>query len=396
MKVMLLDWGTGRHHVGHASSVIRYLVEQGDEAIFSGGQADDALERLRVEGADVRYATVQTQVAGSTLHRLLQMSGDIKQSLAHADSLEADIVHHLYLDRSEIPLYLQIRRFGTKRSWKIFANLHQLYFIHGSNEKVGFAKWLFHWLNRWILGHMLRHGIIDGLFVHTERFKQTLMGVYGDAVEKRIIVVPYPADEPATLAQEEARDLLDLPRDKPLLLFFGALRLDKGPDIFLEVLPQIDGDWLAVVAGEPEEFGESDIARCRKQLKHPEQLIARLFFITLEDVPKYFAAADAVVLPYRKIFKGVSGVLQNAAAAGKPVVVTDVGEIGPAVRENDLGIVVKPESPTALADGIREFLAKRHEKREEMRSHALEYAEVNDCRIMVRRVREAYLSPEGE
>lgn len=395
MKVVLLDWIVDGHHIGYASYLTRYLVKQGDEVVFVGRQPNESVERLREEGADVQYVIGRSNGAkfgGSTWHRLSQMSRGIRYSFALADSLEADAVHHLYLERNEIPLYMQMRKLRKKHSWKLFATLFWPYFIHTPNDKVGFIKQLYHRANRWILGRMLKQGIIEGLFVHTERMKQKLIRVYGAAAGQRLIVIPDPVERLAKGSQEEARSSLGLPRDKSVILFFGGLRWDKGPDILFDALPLVDGDWVAIIAGEPGDIGRTEVERCQEELQEPKRLIARLAIVPDGDMPLYFAAADVVVLPYRRAFKGTSGVLQNAAAAGKPVIAANVGEVGPTTLEYGLGIVVEPESPSALAEGIREFLAGKDALTEEVRPRALQYAEAHDWRVMARRVREAYLS----
>ena len=121
-------------------------------------------------------------------------------------------------------------------------------------------------------------------------------------------------------------------------------------------------------------------------------MILRLKYIPDEDIATYFSAVDAVVLPYRRTFKGTSGILQRAAAAGKPVIVSDVGEVGPIVRENNFGIVVDPESSESLAGGIKQFLAQPLKWREQVKFRAIQYAKTNHWRKMASGVRRAYLS----
>jgi len=395
MRVILFDALVGGHHSQYAFYIIQYLVEQGDKVSFIGWQPDESVERLREEGADVRYVTEGSEIVefgGSTLHRLWQISRGIRYSFALANTWQADVVHHLYLERSELPLYLQMIR-TRKRSWKLFATLFWPYFIHNPQQKVGLPKRLYHSANRWALGQLLKQEELNGLFVHTDRIKERLLKLYSDdSLRQRLFVVPDPVERMEPVSQDVAREQLGLPRGKALLLFFGGLRWDKGPDILLDALPLLDDDCAILIAGQAEHFGEREVASCRGRLQDAERLISRLEFIPDEDVPKYFAASDVIVLPYRKAFKGTSGVLQHAAAAGKPVIATDVGEVGPTVREFGLGIVVEPESPSALAEGIREFLTRRDELTAEIRPRALQYAEANDWRIMARKVREAYLA----
>lgn len=399
MKVILFDAIAGGHHFEYASYIIRYLVKQGDEVVFVTWKPGEGVEKLREEGAIIKCVVDNpktTAFGGNLAHRTLQLFRVIRYCFDLAHTWHADIVHHLYLDRSELPLYLQI--LGKQGPpWKMFATLFWPYFVHSPQEKVNPLKRIYHGINRWALGQLLKRGKLSGLFVHTDRIKEALVRAYGnDSCQQRIFVIPDPVAPMEKISKEDAREHLSLPQDKLMILFFGGLRWDKGLDILLEALTLLEGDWIVVIAGKPEQFGKNEIANCQERLKDPSQLILRLGFIPDEDVPKYFAAADAVVLPYRRAFKGTSGVLQHAAAAGKPVIATDVGEVGPTVREHGLGIVVEPESPSALARGIREFLTRKDKLTVEIRPRALQYAKANDWRIMARKVREAYLSVIGK
>jgi len=396
MEVILFDPVVGGHHVEYASYIIRYLVEQGDEVTFVTWKPDVLLEPLLTGKAPVTVEYVvedpDAKFGGNALRRFRQVAQGIHYCFVLVAERQVDIVHHLYLDRSELPLYLSMMRL-RKGPPKFFGTLFWPYFIHKPQEKVGLPKRLYHGVNRWALGQLLKQGRLKGLFVHTDRIKEKLVQIYSDdSPRQRIFVVPDPVEPLEAVPQEVARDYLELPQNKPILLFFGGLRWDKGPDILFETLPLLDGDWCTVVAGEPTEFGEAEVERYRERLREPERLITRLGHIPDEDMANYFAAADAVVLPYRRAFKGTSGILQRAAAGGKLVIASNVGEVGPIVKGNKLGIVVEPESPEALAEGIQEFMAKKKELSDNICSQALRYAEASDWRVMAKKVREAYLA----
>jgi len=68
------------------------------------------------------------------------------------------------------------------------------------------------------------------------------------------------------------------------------------------------------------------------------------------DVPELLAAADIGVLPSRE--EGFSNSLIEKMAAGLPVVVTDVGGNAEAVLNNQTGIIVPPENPSAMAKAL--------------------------------------------
>ncbi len=68
--------------------------------------------------------------------------------------------------------------------------------------------------------------------------------------------------------------------------------------------------------------------------------IHRFAYIPFEDVPRYFAAADVLVLPYRHVSQ--SGVLFLALALGLPVVATRVGALPEVVRDGESALLVAP------------------------------------------------------
>lgn len=72
------------------------------------------------------------------------------------------------------------------------------------------------------------------------------------------------------------------------------------------------------------------------------------------DVPSTLAAADIFVCA--SLYEAGPMVVWEAMAMARPIVSTDVGEVARYVAEGLSGIVVKPGSATALANGISRFL----------------------------------------
>lgn len=68
----------------------------------------------------------------------------------------------------------------------------------------------------------------------------------------------------------------------------------------------------------------------------------------------YFAQADVVVLPYRRIDQ--SGVLMVALAFGKPVVASRVGGFAEVLRDGVHGFLVAPGDVTSLARALAQIL----------------------------------------
>ena len=165
----------------------------------------------------------------------------------------------------------------------------------------------------------------------------------------------------------DARERLGLPRDAPVLLFFGFVRRYKGIAVLLAAMPavaaRVPGVRL-VVAGEF--YG--DEAELRAQAAPLGETVRfDADYIPDARVADYFAAADAVVQPYLSATQ--SGVAGIALHFGRAVVTTDVG--GLAADVGDAGIVVPPNDAPALAEALVQILtADRADRAERLGERA--------------------------
>lgn len=156
-------------------------------------------------------------------------------------------------------------------------------------------------------------------------------------------------------SRAEARAALGLPAEAPVALFFGFVRPYKGLDDLLAALARARAQGLdlrLVVAGE---FWD-DVAQCRAraaELGVAEAAVITDRYIPNEEVPRYFAAADVVALPYREATQ--SGIAAMAYGFGRPVIATTAGGLGDAVVEGVTGLLVPPSDPAALAAALVRF-----------------------------------------
>lgn len=136
------------------------------------------------------------------------------------------------------------------------------------------------------------------------------------------------------------------------LLFFGIVRRYKGLDVLLRALAQASPEMSLTVAGEIWE-GREDLARLISELGLSGRVTLTDGYLPTEDVPAAFAAADALVLPYRS---GTAS--QNALIAfefGVPVIATRAGAIADAVSDGVNGILCTPDDVGDLARAITEL-----------------------------------------
>ncbi len=143
--------------------------------------------------------------------------------------------------------------------------------------------------------------------------------------------------------------------DDFVLLFFGYIRKYKGLDILLNAIPllinKIPNIKLLVVGESYDEFSFYENLVSELHLTNYVKMENR--FVANEEVGKYYSVSDLVVLPYRSATQ--SGILNVAYGFNKPVLVTNVGGLAEFVDDKKTGIIVEPESPEAIANGIIEF-----------------------------------------
>lgn len=226
---------------------------------------------------------------------------------------------------------------------------------------------------------------VDGVVVHTESQKRAL--VRRKEALARIEVIPHGA-----YSVFGNHDDVDVEADPNCLLFFGNVVPPKGLDTLVEAIPEVKReipDVKLVVAG------DGRIPPRAKSIieAHPENFEIHNYFVPNDQVKRYFARAEAVVLPYREQegTKGHSGALATAFSFGKPVVSTSAGDFPKLVEESGAGVVVPPERPESLADAIVEVLTDDEAKRR-MAANSRRMAEELSWDNIARRHRELYRS----
>jgi glycosyltransferase involved in cell wall biosynthesis len=170
-----------------------------------------------------------------------------------------------------------------------------------------------------------------------------------------ITVVPHPIDLNvwAPWDQAQARALLGLPADRPLVLFGaigGSADPRKGADLLLHALQRLRRQ----VAGTPLEqlelvvFGQSRPAQS-PALGFPIHYSGHLH----DDLSLrlLYAAADVMVVPSRQEAFGQTA--SEAHACGTPVVAFATGGLVDIVEDRITGVLAEPFDPLSLAAAIR-------------------------------------------
>ncbi len=199
----------------------------------------------------------------------------------------------------------------------------------------------------------------DGIIILAEASKKELLKLKPDV---KYIIHPHPnySHFGARMNKIEARNMLGIPIEKKVLLYFGFIRHYKGLDILLEAFSGLSDDYYLIIAGEC--YGSFD----KYQKIIDSKNLRRRIFLQLEylkdsQISPYFSSADVCVLPYRSATQ--SGIVGIAYHFGLPVIATDVGGLREVIEPFDTGIIVeKPESnllKNAIVSFFQQNLADR-------------------------------------
>lgn len=200
-------------------------------------------------------------------------------------------------------------------------------------------------------GHSLAAGLVsrlhrrqwrrlDVLIVHSPSLRDDLLTQHPEISPDHVVVIPHPIwHEPEDVLVEAAKDYV----------LFGALRRNKGIETFIDALAALD-DPVATIAGATSEDYEAEL-RDRVIARGLTNCDLRVGFVEDPAIPPLLSSHRVVVLPYTQ-FAAQSGVVNQAVACDRPVVVTDVGALGDLVREFGVGEIAASMSVADLAHAM--------------------------------------------
>jgi len=171
------------------------------------------------------------------------------------------------------------------------------------------------------------------------------------------------APQPARRSREEVRRELGLGPEDLVLTCFAYHYLVKGVDVLLQAVARLTGEFpslrLLVVGGTDLPGEADDMKRQARALGVADRVVWLDF---RDDVPDLLAATDVYCQPSRR--EGMGFAPLEAMAARVPVVASRVGGMCESIVDGHTGVLVPPESPTALADALAGLLRDEAKRRQ--------------------------------
>jgi glycosyltransferase involved in cell wall biosynthesis len=253
--------------------------------------------------------------------------------------------------------YLQLVRLARKSGCKVIIEWHEVQDT-GEARIPGVARYVTKAMKM-----LLRR--VDGHVVHSQYDLDLLRRTYFLPDElvtiaphgpydhhKQEVVSSGPASDPTLTVPVEPEDFV--------FLYFGVIRPYKGVEDLVaafDLLPATVRDHSRLVlVGETWEGWTAPLEAVAASPNRDRISVVNRY-VTDAEVAGHFAAADAVVLPYRR--SSSSGPLHIAMSSGLPVVVTKVGGLVEAAGDYEGTHFVPAADPAALADALAEVSASR-------------------------------------
>jgi teichuronic acid biosynthesis glycosyltransferase TuaC len=210
----------------------------------------------------------------------------------------------------------------------------------------------------------------DAVIAVAQALKDVMVDL-GCSAEK-ITVIPNGVDPVKFRPQARltARQKLELPSDRPIVLSVGNLLENKGFQILIEMASRLRRrrpDLLFIIVGDGTKRSRLEAQIRSLDLQNNVSLVGAR---PHEELPAWYSAADLFCLASER--EGCPNVLLEALACGCPVIATNVGGIREIVTSPSLGILVG-RTPEAFEAAIDQAL-RRQWNRDAIAAHGRAYS----------------------
>lgn len=174
----------------------------------------------------------------------------------------------------------------------------------------------------------------------------------------KVEFMPEPAGSLAPVSREKAKAALGLKLERRVLLLYGHISSRKGLRELVEAMlqPNFPNDTDLLVAGKLSDESLRYFTHHEpRKLVSESRIMVMNKFVTAEEEIALFSAAHIVWVGYRGHYTA-SGVLVQAARAGRPVISCDEGVLGWQTRRHRLGLTVDVTDPVAVAQAIQQVV----------------------------------------
>jgi glycosyltransferase involved in cell wall biosynthesis len=235
------------------------------------------------------------------------------------------------------------------------------------------------------------YALMDGLICHTRETRDRLIEEFG-VDRHKIWVIPHgplfydyePIEKP------EAKRRLGYSPEHRVVLYQGLVRQYKGLDFLLDAWNDFHRKELnarLLIAGRGEDRDMETLKAKVETLGLQSSVRLVLRYISTEELPIYYQAADIAVYPHREITQ--SGALMTGIAFRKPIIATALTGFREALENYANAVCVEYGDVQGLSERLAE-LAGDSRERELLESHSSSQDAEAFWKAIARDTRECY------
>ncbi|GAB4315574.1 MAG: glycosyltransferase family 4 protein [Methanobacteriaceae archaeon] len=191
-------------------------------------------------------------------------------------------------------------------------------------------------------------------------------------------------------SKKKARNTLNLPLDKKIILFFGYLSPYKSPDILLRAFQHVlkrEENVILLFAG------TGDMEKNLKTLAMELGMNNNVIFVGFVEKNKralYYKSADIFCLPSTKSTECYPLAILEAVASKTPVIASDIGGISEIIKKDFTGMLIQPNNQKDLVNAILNLL-KDSELRDKLSKNAYDHVKKYSWKNIANETNKLYL-----
>lgn len=162
----------------------------------------------------------------------------------------------------------------------------------------------------------------DKIIVHDEK---TMYSLHKKGIpENKLILMVQGTPDPVIFEKNECKQKLNV-KNKKVLTIFGFVHENKGHDLLIDTLKELNEDFILFIVGEARLKGHQTYYNKLKNnvsSLNLEKKVKFLNFVDEKELPIIFSATDIAIFPYRRI--STSAALNVALSYKIPVLASDL------------------------------------------------------------------------
>jgi glycosyltransferase involved in cell wall biosynthesis len=200
--------------------------------------------------------------------------------------------------------------------------------------------------------------LADTFVVHNQYTFDELKKQLPEKALKKVHIIPHGnfiGLQNNSVTKKVAFEKINLKADRKYVLFFGHIKKSKGPDILIEALSTVDKNVSLIIAGRMRKHSFTEYQQLIDKLNLQERVHSFIHYITNEERELFFKAADAVVLPYRKVYQ--SGVMLMAMSYNLPVIASNLDANKETIHDEINGLLFRAGDANDLSKKINQLFS---------------------------------------